>query len=98
MRIATQEVSFQSGEETLVGRTYLPPNSENNELRPAVVLVHGLGSGQKSMGGAARDLARHGVIALTFDQRGHGKSGGAYTGDSSEDVRAAAQFIGEWTA
>ena len=44
---------------------------------------------------AARDLAQAGVIALTFDQRGHGKSGGAYTGDSSGDERAAAQFIGE---
>ena len=95
MRIATQEVSFQSGEETLAGRIYLPPDSESGDLRPAVVLVHGLGSGQKAMRGAARDLVRRGVVALTFDQRGHGKSGGAYTGDSSGDVRAAAQFIGE---
>lgn len=45
------------------------------------------------MRGSARDLARKGIIALTFDQRGHGKSGGAYTGDSSVDVLAAAQFI-----
>ncbi len=95
MRIVTEEVSFQSGEETLVGRIYSPSESESGDLRPAVVLVHGLGSGQKSMRGAARDLARQGVVALTFDQRGHGKSGGAYTGDSSGDVRAAARFIGE---
>ncbi|MYD36043.1 MAG: lysophospholipase [Dehalococcoidia bacterium] len=95
MRIATEEVSFRSGEETLFGRICLPPDSESDTLRPAVVLVHGLGSGQKSMAGAARDLARRGVVALTFDQRGHGKSGGAYTGDSSGDVRAAARFIAE---
>lgn len=95
MRIATEKVSFQSGEETLAGHIYLPANSESGNLHPAAVLVHGLGSGQKAMRGAARDLARHGVIALTFDQRGHGKSSGEYTGDSSGDVRAAAQFIAE---
>ena len=44
------------------------------------------------MRGGARDLARRGVVALTFDERGHGKSTGAYTGDSSTDVRAAAQI------
>lgn len=95
MRIATEEVSFQSGEETLAGHIHLPPNSENGSLHSAAVLVHGLGSGQKAMRGAARDLARQGVVALTFDQRGHGKSSGAYTGDSSGDVRAAARFIAE---
>ncbi len=95
MRIATEEVSFQSGEETLAGRIYLPSDFQSGNPRPAAVLVHGLGSGQKAMSGAARDLAQNGVIALTFDQRGHGKSGGAYTGDSSADVRAAVQFIAE---
>lgn len=95
MRIATEEVSFQSGEETLAGRIYVPADPVDGTPRPAAILVHGLGSGQKSMTGAARDLARHGVIALTFDQRGHGKSGGAYTGDSSADVRAALRFLAE---
>lgn len=95
MHIATEGVSFQSGEEMLAGRIYLPPNSESGNSRPAAVLVHGLGSGQKAMKGAARDLARRGVIALTFDQRGHGKSSGTYTGDSSTDVRASVRFIAE---
>ena len=95
MRIATEEVSFQSEAEMLVGRIYLPPDSEKGDLSPAAVLVHGLGSGQKTMGGAARDLAGRGVVAFTFDQRGHGKSSGAYTGDSSSDVRAALRFIAE---
>lgn len=95
MGIATDVVRFQSRDETLVGRIYLPPESAGSNLRPAVVLVHGLGSGQQAMGGAARDLAKKGIVSLTFDQRGHGRSSGAYTGDSSADVRAAARFMAE---
>ena len=95
MRIQSMNVSFRSGAETLTGQIHLTEPSEIGTARPAAVLVHGLGSGQGAMRGAARDLARQGVIALTFDERGHGKSTGAYTGDSSTDVRAAVQFLGE---
>ena len=95
MRIRREDVTFRSGEETLAGRLYAPGDAEGAEPRPAAVLVHGLGSGQGAMRGGARDLARRGVVALTFDERGHGKSTGAYTGDSSADVRAAVQFLGE---
>ena len=95
MRVNINDVSFGSGGETLAGRLYSPIGVGGAEPRPAAVLVHGLGSGQGAMRGGARDLARRGVVALTFDERGHGKSTGAYTGDSSTDVRAAVQFLGE---
>ena len=93
MRIQSMNVSFRSGAETLTGQIHLTEPSEMGTARPAAVLVHGPGSGQGAMRGAARDLARQGVIALTFDERGHGKSSGAYTGDSSMDVRAAVEFM-----
>ena len=95
MRVNINDVSFGTGGETLAGRLYSPIGVGGAEPRPAAVLVHGLGSGQGAMRGGARDLARRGVVALTFDERGHGKSTGAYTGDSSTDVRAAVQFLGE---
>ena len=44
--------------------------------------------------GAGSGSARHNR-PVTFDERGHGKSSGAYTGDSTADVRAAVQFLGE---
>ena len=93
MRIRREDVTFRSGNETLAGHIHTPQSSVGDTPRPAAVLVHGLGSGQGAMRGAARDLARQGVIALTFDERGHGKSSGAYTGDSSMDVRAAVEFM-----
>ena len=95
MRNHSEAVSFRSGDETLVGHIHTPESSVSDEPRPAAVLVHGLGSGQAAMEGAARDLARQGIVALSFDERGHGKSTGAYTGDSTADVRAAVQFLGE---
>ena len=95
MRIRREDVTFRSGNETLAGHIHTPQSSVGDTPRPAAVLVHGLGSGQAAMEGAARELARRGIVALSFDERGHGKSTGAYTGDSSTDVRAAVQFLGE---
>ena len=45
------------------------------------------------MFGAARELAARGVVALAFDQEGHGRTGGVYLGDSSLDVIAAAEYL-----
>ena len=93
MRIRREDVTFRSGNETLAGHIHTPQSSVGDTPRPAAVLVHGLGSGQAAMEGAARELARRGIVALSFDERGHGKSTGAYTGDSSADVRAAVEFM-----
>ena len=93
MRTHTEAVSFTSGEETLRGRLFRPNGVSAGRLAPAAILLHGLGSGGSTMHSAARDLANLGVMALTFDQRGHGASTGVYAGDSSMDVRAAARFL-----
>ena len=86
----TQRLYLISGPERLAGTLYLPGG---RGPWPAAVLVHGLGSGGRAMGPVGRDLARLGVAALTFDQRGHGNSTGVYVGDSSEDVLAAADVL-----
>jgi len=92
MRIRTKDVSFSSGAEQLTGRIFLPAD-ENGWRHPAMVLVHGLGSGGNAMDQSARKLARHGVVAFRFDQRGHGPGTSIYNGDSSDDVFAAAAFL-----
>ncbi len=92
MRIRTKDVSFTSGAEQLTGRLFLPTD-DSGERHPAIVLVHGLGSGGNTMDESARELARKGIAALRFDQRGHGPGTSVYDGDSSDDVLAAAVFL-----
>jgi pimeloyl-ACP methyl ester carboxylesterase len=92
MRIRTKDVSFLSGAEQLTGRVFLPAD-ENGGSHPAMVLVHGLGSGGNTMDESARELAQEGIIAFRFDQRGHGPGTSVYDGDSSDDVLAAAAFL-----
>ncbi|KAL8225295.1 hypothetical protein R6Q57_017852 [Mikania cordata] len=54
-------------------------DSSSNHHKSAVVLVHPysvLGGCQSLMKGIARHLAEHGIVAVTFDMRGVGKSTG----------------------
>ncbi|KAC9612067.1 hypothetical protein E3N88_45556 [Mikania micrantha] len=54
-------------------------DSSSNHHKIAVVLVHPysvLGGCQGLMKGIARNLAEHGIVAVTFDMRGVGKSTG----------------------
>jgi pimeloyl-ACP methyl ester carboxylesterase len=91
MTIHARDVTFSNGQELLSGRLFLP--SKGPGPSPAAILVHGLGSDGRTMEAPARELALLGVAALTFDQRGHGRSAGVYTGDSSYDILAAASFL-----
>jgi pimeloyl-ACP methyl ester carboxylesterase len=71
----TKDVSFRNGEVTLNGTLCIPRSSARH---PAVVLLQG--SGPQSRWGTTRyiadRLARAGVMALTYDKRGSGDSGG----------------------
>lgn len=59
-----------------------------------VVLSHMLRRSQRDWAPFARRLAAGGYMALTFDFRGHGKSGGARDVSSIDrDVRAAAAYV-----
>jgi uncharacterized protein len=73
-RYATQDVAFDSVGITLRGTLYLPTHPV-----AAVVLVHGSGQ-EKRMAGFAARLASTGIVALTYDKRGVGASGGVYVG------------------
>lgn len=85
-----QDVTFQSGGVTLVGRLVLPPGSAKV---PVVVLVHG---SEPDSAIASYSLQRmfpaEGIGAFVYDKRGTGKSGGKYTqdfGTLADDVGAA---------
>ena len=85
-----QDVTFQSGGVTLVGRLVMPQGSGKV---PVVVLVHG---SEPDSAIASYSLQRmfpaEGIGAFVYDKRGTGKSGGTYTQDFStlaDDVVAA---------
>ena len=60
---------------------------------PAVVMCHGLGSDHRSMIPSAQRIVRRGVAVLTFDFRGHGRSGGVMDGNMGYDVVAAVDYL-----
>jgi alpha-beta hydrolase superfamily lysophospholipase len=66
-------VRFKSHGIELAGSIVLPPG----EINAAVVHVHGSGA-QKRNRDLARHFARAGIVALVYDKRGVGESGGAY--------------------
>lgn len=55
------------------------------DARGCVVLAHGGGQTRHSWGGTANALANSGIIAVTFDQRGHGDSEWIASGDYAFD-------------
>lgn len=77
-----EEISFQSGEQTLAGTVLLP--AELNARAPGIVLVHGSGP-QDRHGYAsiiellAGEFVEAGFVVLTYDKRGVGGSQGDWT-------------------
>jgi uncharacterized protein len=77
--LRVEEVKFASHGATLSGSIVLP---ENQPMHAAVVFIHGSGKQTRNMGWAER-FAKEGIVALVYDKRGAGKSGGEYEGEQS---------------
>jgi pimeloyl-ACP methyl ester carboxylesterase len=54
----------------------------NQEVRAAVVFIHGSGKQERNLALAER-FAREGIAALVYDKRGAGKSGGFYEAEQN---------------
>lgn len=73
-----EEVRFTSHGTELAGSIVVP----GGEIRAGVVFIHGSGKQERNLHWANR-FAGAGIVALVYDKRGAGKSGGAYEGDQS---------------
>ena len=81
---ALREITFEDGAVRLAGSVYVPRSAGKH---PAVVLVHGSGpEGRWATAYIADYLARHGIIALTYDKRGVGASTGDWRTASMQDL------------
>jgi uncharacterized protein len=63
------------------------------EPRGGVVILHGAGSCKESHFDFARSARAAGLVAVAFDQRGHGESGGALDARMLEDVATMAELV-----
>ena len=77
--LRVEEVEFASHGATLSGSIVFPANQP---IHAAVVFIHGSGKQTRNIGLAER-FAREGIVALVYDKRGAGKSGGEYEGEQS---------------
>src|SRR4051812_43484304 len=74
-----EDVEFASHGATLSGSIVFPANQP---VHAAVVFIHGSGKQTRNTGLAER-FAKEGIVALVYDKRGAGKSGGEYEGEQS---------------
>jgi alpha-beta hydrolase superfamily lysophospholipase len=63
------------------------------EPRGGVVILHGAGSCKESHFDFARAARAAGLVAVAFDQRGHGESGGELDARMLEDVATMAELV-----
>ncbi|MER8591762.1 alpha/beta hydrolase [Mesorhizobium sp. M1182] len=72
-----EHVTFSSHGEQLVGELYLPEDMDAAKPRPALVVTGAWMTVKEQMPARyAREMADRGFVALTFDFRGWGESGG----------------------
>ena len=72
----SREIHFYSEGVLCYGKLFLPSGYSDNSKVAAVVLAPGTQQTSVSTEKYAVDLAAHGIVAMTFDYRGWGQSGG----------------------
>ncbi|HEX8743059.1 MAG TPA: alpha/beta fold hydrolase [Thermoleophilaceae bacterium] len=63
------------------------------EPRAGMVLLHGASSAKENHFDFARTAVAHDMVALAFDQRGHGRSEGVLGADAVDDVLAMCALV-----
>jgi len=94
--IRQEEVTFKNGDVTLAGTLVTP--ASKGKRRPALVFTHGGGPAVREVyWGLGYLFAARGLVVLSYDKRGVGKSTGNWLAASFEDLAddavAAAKFL-----
>ena len=67
----------------------------DSEPRAGVVILHGAGSAKENHFDFGRAARAHGLAALAFDQRGHGRSEGRFGSSAIEDAVSMCELLAE---
>lgn len=94
LAVAKQDLTIRMSDGVDLAATLFTPDDTTSQSLPAVILLHGLGEHRNKLNAvgittndvAEQYLASQGYIALTFDQRGQGASGGLHGLASPRDV------------
>jgi alpha-beta hydrolase superfamily lysophospholipase len=97
-----QDLTIRMSDGVELAATLFTPDDSSPSL-PAVILMHGLGEHRNKLNAvgittndvAEQYLASQGYVALTFDQRGQGASGGLHGLAGPRDVRDLRELF-EW--
>jgi alpha-beta hydrolase superfamily lysophospholipase len=89
---AGRQVTFPSGDGTSLAATFYEPSTNP---APGVVLVHMLGRSRDDWNAVADRMEEAGMMVVSLDLRGHGRSGGssATLAPMVDDVRAAIAWL-----
>lgn len=97
--IISKAVSFNSGDNTLVGNLILPADYDSNKKLPAIIVTGAWTTVKEQMPSTyAKELARQGFATLVFDFTGWGESAGKkrYVEDPQQkiaDIKSASDFL-----
>lgn len=88
-RYAKRDVTFRNGNVQLAGTLFLP---RTTGMHPAIIFVQGSGDeGRWASAYLADYVARHGIVALTYDKRGVGASTGSWRTATMTDLAGDAR-------
>ncbi|MFW9778024.1 MAG: alpha/beta hydrolase [Candidatus Heimdallarchaeota archaeon] len=92
--IQISRVGISDGSVAINGVIYRPITATIDDVRPGVVLAHGISGSQQLMNGIALELARRGFVALAIDLEGHGNSEGTLSsGDPTLGTLSAVRYL-----
>ncbi len=100
-QVGKNQVQFQSEGETIVGTLFLPEGFDTNRTYPAVIVDGPWTQVKEQVGYAyAAEIVERGLIALAFDHRFYGASGGSPRQFESatakaEDISNAITFLNQ---
>jgi predicted acyl esterase len=81
----------------LAGTLYIPNSSPPEGGWPAIVFFHGLGGKRQDLDSIVRSVSGYSFVALAFDARGHGQSGGLVSVDGPREM-ADTREVYSWLA